>query len=216
MRLGREHHGFTLIELLIVVAIIAILAAIAIPNFLEAQTRSKVSRVKADIRSLATAEEAYFVDWNSYTFGQGSDQYNLVWQGWRLLTTPVQYMSNIPLDAFGLSMINGVRRLNILEFGTGVAGVAAAGRSFTDAKNQTGMPSNTYEIESDGPDKNDDTANAYVTGDYPMWDPNNIPGILGLITIRQMARLAGAKSSAPAASFRPAPRSSCSIRMGSR
>jgi prepilin-type N-terminal cleavage/methylation domain-containing protein len=58
--------GFTLIELLIVVAIIAILAAIAVPNFLEAQTRSKVSRVKADLRSLATGIEAYFVDNNAY------------------------------------------------------------------------------------------------------------------------------------------------------
>ena len=59
-------RGFTLIELLIVVAIIAILAAIAIPNFIEAQTRSKVSRVKADMRSLATAVEAYRVDNNRY------------------------------------------------------------------------------------------------------------------------------------------------------
>ncbi len=58
--------GFTLIELLIVVAIIAILAAIAVPNFLEAQIRSKVARVKADQRSLATALETYFIDNNSY------------------------------------------------------------------------------------------------------------------------------------------------------
>ncbi len=58
--------GFTLIELLIVVAIIAILAAIAVPNFLEAQVRSKVSRAKADQRSLATAIESYFVDNNLY------------------------------------------------------------------------------------------------------------------------------------------------------
>lgn len=58
--------GFTLIELLIVVAIIAILAAIAVPNFLEAQVRSKVARVKADQRSLATGIEAYFVDNNLY------------------------------------------------------------------------------------------------------------------------------------------------------
>ena len=58
--------GFTLIELLIVVAIIAILAAIAVPNFLEAQVRSKVSRVKSDQRSLATGIEAYFIDNNAY------------------------------------------------------------------------------------------------------------------------------------------------------
>lgn len=59
-------RAFTLIELLIVVAIIAILAAIAVPNFLEAQTRSKVSRASADMRSLATALEAYAVDNNRY------------------------------------------------------------------------------------------------------------------------------------------------------
>jgi prepilin-type N-terminal cleavage/methylation domain-containing protein len=58
--------GFTLIELLIVVAIIAILAAIAVPNFLEAQVRAKVSRVKADMRSMATAIESYNVDNNKY------------------------------------------------------------------------------------------------------------------------------------------------------
>jgi prepilin-type N-terminal cleavage/methylation domain-containing protein len=56
--------GFTLIELLIVVAIIAILAAIAVPNFLEAQVRAKVSRNKSDMRSLTTAIEAYYIDWN--------------------------------------------------------------------------------------------------------------------------------------------------------
>jgi len=64
--------GFTLIELLIVVAIIAILAAIAVPNFLEAQTRAKVSRVLADHRSMATGLAAYRVDHNNYP--EGTDQ----------------------------------------------------------------------------------------------------------------------------------------------
>src|SRR5437773_12166494 len=63
-RVSRERNAFTLIELLIVVAIIAILAAIAVPNFLEAQTRAKVSRVKSDLRSYATAVESYTVDNN--------------------------------------------------------------------------------------------------------------------------------------------------------
>jgi len=59
-------RAFTLIELLIVVAIIAILAAIAVPNFLEAQTRSRVGRAQSDLRTLATALESYKVDWNRY------------------------------------------------------------------------------------------------------------------------------------------------------
>ena len=63
--------AFTLIELLIVVAIIAILAAIAVPNFLEAQTRAKVARVQADLRALATGLESYRVDQNKYP--EGSD-----------------------------------------------------------------------------------------------------------------------------------------------
>ena len=62
----KKESGFTLIELLIVIAIIGILAAIAIPNLLNAVQRGKQKRTMADMRSLATAVEAYAVDNNNY------------------------------------------------------------------------------------------------------------------------------------------------------
>jgi len=58
--------GFTLIELLIVVAIIAILAAIAIPNFLETPTRAKVAHVLNNLRQIGTAMEAFHMDNQHY------------------------------------------------------------------------------------------------------------------------------------------------------
>jgi len=100
--------AFTLIELLIVVAIIAILAAIAVPNFLEAQTRSKVSRGKADMRSIATAVEAYKVDHNKYPMdyqfyqlgGGGGTGNQFAYACLGRLTTPVAFMTTLPYNVF--------------------------------------------------------------------------------------------------------------------
>lgn len=89
-------RAFTLIELLIVVAIIAVLAAIAVPNFLEAQARSKVARVVADHRTVITALEMYRVDTNNYP----PSIPGAVLPELRPLTTPISYLTSIPRDAF--------------------------------------------------------------------------------------------------------------------
>ena len=66
MRNWRNKKGFTLIELLIVVAIIGIIAAIAIPNLLSAIQRSKQKRTMSDMRSMGTGLGSYQVDYNGY------------------------------------------------------------------------------------------------------------------------------------------------------
>lgn len=111
-------NAFTLIELLIVVAIIAILAAIAVPNFLEAQIRAKVTRIKADQRTIATAIESYAVDNNKYPIRNASWATNqpayapnfnekiyapsspTAAVGMHVLTTPVSYIGSLPQDLF--------------------------------------------------------------------------------------------------------------------
>lgn len=144
----KSRFGFTLIELLIVVAIIAILAAIAVPNFLEAQTRAKVSRAKADLRSLATALEAYAVDNNTYPFAEsisasiwlppgGGPRQNTTARP-AGLTSPISYLTSIPVDAFAHSNVD------VSGLPTGQPAplyYEKAGFGFVDGTKLTNMPS---------------------------------------------------------------------------
>jgi len=92
-------RAFTLIELLIVVAIIAILAAIAVPNFLEAQTRAKTARAKADERTIGTAMETYAVDYNKYPYFDAEEDHSYLVDV-PMLTTPIAYLTSFPQDVF--------------------------------------------------------------------------------------------------------------------
>jgi prepilin-type N-terminal cleavage/methylation domain-containing protein len=107
---GLRRPGFTLIELLIVVAIIAILAALAVPNFIEAHTRSKIARARIDMRTVAVALESYVLDYNAYPWappvnldGYGNpraDAFLTIPDG---LTTPMAYLTTHIPDVFKIN-----------------------------------------------------------------------------------------------------------------
>jgi len=90
-------HAFTLIELLIVVVIIAILAAIAFPNMLEASVRARTARTHSDLRSLATGLESCRIDTNAYP---RATLYMTLDRRISSLTTPIAYLSKLPEDPF--------------------------------------------------------------------------------------------------------------------
>ena len=89
----RNSKGFTLIELLIVVAIIGIIVAIAIPNLLNAIQRAKQRRTMGDERSIATAVEAYAVDYNRYPPAAGFTLTGLGYGGATLGANVANYVS---------------------------------------------------------------------------------------------------------------------------
>lgn len=142
--------SFTLIELLIVVAIIGILAAIAVPNFLNAQTRAKVARVVSDLKAITKAMEMYHLDRNSYI--NESESYVSLRgidkpapdAGLYFLLEPISYMSSIPLDPFEnkFATASGTTGIDMYE-------VAVAPANPNPVKK-------FYNINSRGPDQDED------------------------------------------------------------
>jgi prepilin-type N-terminal cleavage/methylation domain-containing protein len=173
--------AFTLIELLIVVAIIGILAAIAVPNFLNAQIKAKIAGTEADLRNLGTAIESYRIDNNvpprTYTMGcyTGTCEGSQLSRYARLaqLTTPVSYMSAIPADKFNTLelQIDSTEPVNTYpywepNFADGYRNPNALGRHF---KNQQ-SPNDLWALMSYGPDGDFEAAGG---GDLAPFEVSN-------------------------------------------
>jgi prepilin-type N-terminal cleavage/methylation domain-containing protein len=116
--------GFTLVELLVVVAIILILVAIALPHFKSAIVRSQVARSAGEIRGIVFALEIYIADWNVYPIDHHSDYpYTAPTDyGLTMLTTPFRYLTEWSYDPFGTRESTDPNLQNISSSYTGGSG----------------------------------------------------------------------------------------------
>ncbi len=177
-----KNLGFTLIELLIVVAIIGILAAIAVPNFLNAQMRAKIARCQADMKAVETALEQYYLDYNSYVEDHDwpSDRSQ---RGLFKITTPTAYIATLPLDAFASGPLKNWSEENpTFEYGSGNA--STPGKQW---------PAQAYILISPGPDLDEevDGNDGFPFGTVIYsFDPSN-----GLKSTGDIVRLGGNWSS---------------------
>jgi len=143
-----KQSGFTLIELLIVIAIILILIAIALPNFLSAQIRAKVTNAIGDLRTLDTALESYRIQFTKYpdwtkNLVSGIDGQHPNQIRYYRLTTPIRFLKVIPDDPFATIM----NRADMVQWGWAYDYIDCQ-----DGKDDTSCWGYLWRINSWGPD----------------------------------------------------------------
>lgn len=137
----------------IMLIMIPILAAIAIPNFFQAQTRAKVSRTKAELHTCAVALETYYIDNNAYPQPDYDTQHQPVLP--HILTTPISYLTALPCDIFSP---NGKQRFHYYT------GMIASEDTTKDYWIISGL----------GPDQKIDIDVTRYNPQYPDWDESYI------------------------------------------
>lgn len=173
-----NRKGFTLIELLVVVGILSVLAAIAVPNFMDAMVKSRVAQAKIDLRTLAQALDQYRIDHRVYprkdTNLQFFAQYLLP-----ELTSPIAYLNPANVkDPFGaVEEYEEPPRLEAEDMVFGNEPLAKNSYTYTPYVSFSRFMGNPayrregFSVASIGPDKQD----SYIV-DYPFPEQYRFPG----------------------------------------